>query len=738
MKKKLVMPKHTGKKIDFDSAIKVCYEAGTPISVEDFKEKLFAEFKSLGKEKTRNRDGSHYTKCAQLPKYFGFITQPSKDESYNITPQGRSYYEAVEIGDRDKQIDLVVNAIQNRTYGCGNEGVFTCNSRCEPIGILIRMLYDLGEISRSEYGYVLQNMHDERFNYQEAIEEIKKFRKRRKDPPIKPRSIAASVKDWKTVNYLEEVGLLQKNGDKVTLAMGIDKQYHDKLVNLPVTNTGAIVKMRAKEGNLDASEVEKLFESWLQILPSSRTAKKITKPAAEHYALKLRVPFNKAGFKHIEPKNLFEIVDLESFLVVKQAIVESAAYEKENKDGYLSKALTYYGDFLTEHKDLILKKILGGAVRSVLEAGLTYDTSLVRRFQSALLAKPFVILTGLSGSGKTKLAEAFVRWLCGKPGQANNWKLVSVGADWTNSEKLLGYPDALHEGKYIMPDTGVLQFLLKAKKDEDEGKGIPYFLILDEMNLSHVERYFADFLSAMESVDGVVRLHDSKKIEDEETEDEIKVLREFALPRNLFVIGTMNVDETTYMFSPKVLDRAQVIEFRVDKNAMDKYLEGTDNIDLNKLCDEDGKGKGASYAAAFLAACKKDYPPVSEAKDALAEFFPILEKLGSEFGFRTASEFRRFASIYVASGGDPLDAVDFAIMQKLLPKLHGSKRKLSAPLKALWNLCQANGAEKDEMPSVEKEDEFDFEKNCRYPVSAKKILRMVRALDVGFVSFAEA
>ena len=732
MKKKLVMPKHTGKKIDFDSALKVCYEAGAPISVEDFKEKLFAVFKSLGREKKRNKDGSHYTKCAQLPKYFGFISQPSKDESYSITPQGRSYYEAAEKGDRDKQIDLVINAIQNRTYGCGNEGVFTCNSKCEPLGILIRMMYDLNGISSSEYGYVLQNMHDERFDYQKAIDEIKKFRKRRKDPPIKPRSIAASVKDWKTVNYLEEVGLLQKKGDKVTLAKEIDKQYHDKLVNLPVTNNGTIVKMSVNEENVDASSVEQLFEYWLQMLPSSRTRKKITKPAAEHYALKLRVPFKKAGFKHIEPKNLFEIVDLESFLEVKQAIVESAVYEKENKDGYLSKALTYYGDFLAEHKGLILRKILGDVDRSVLESGLTYDTSLVRRFQSALLAKPFVILTGLSGSGKTKLAEAFVRWLCGKPGQANNWKLVSVGADWTNSEKLLGYPDALHEGKYIMPDTGVLQFLLEAKKDADEGKGVPYFLILDEMNLSHVERYFADFLSAMESVDGVVRLHDSKKIEDDS-----KVPREFALPRNLFVIGTMNVDETTYMFSPKVLDRAQVIEFRVDKNAMDKYLEGADNLDLNKLCDDDGKGKGASYASAFLAARKKDYPPVAEAKDALAEFFPILEKLGSEFGFRTASEFRRFVSIYVSAGGDPQDAVDFAIMQKLLPKLHGSKRKLSAPLKALWNLCQMDGTEKD-MPSIEKEEEFDYGKECRYPVSAKKILRMVRALEVGFASFAEA
>lgn len=539
-------------------------------------------------------------------------------------------------------------------------------------------------------------------------------------------------------------------------------------INIVISEAGRVVMSRAEF----FSDLEKKFTKWL---PKAGVKKAYAKYVRHLKAISLpfvKEPTAKSGkwdgfyeyFIGEKPeKQIFEVNGLEDFKrsfgklypffyedVGCRDKYDKTKFDKwfeffhaapsrkdvANKDQqHTLSAYRKFVDFLT-----MMEREFGGEMfkfvsqfsEHVCETGLTYSFKIEKQFVSALLAKPFVILTGLSGSGKTKLAESFVRWLCGKPGQANNWKLVSVGADWTNSEKLLGYPDALHEGKYIMPDTGVLQFLLEAKKDEDEGKGIPYFLILDEMNLSHVERYFADFLSAMESVDGVVRLHDSKKIEDDS-----KVPREFALPRNLFVIGTMNVDETTYMFSPKVLDRAQVIEFRVDRNAMDKYLEGSDNLDLNKLCDEDGKGKGASYASAFLAARKKDYPPVAEAKNALAEFFPILEKLGSEFGFRTASEFRRFASIYVSAGGDPQDAVDFAIMQKLLPKLHGSKRKLSAPLKALWNLCQIDGAEKD-MPSIEKEEEFDFGKECRYQVSAKKILRMVRALEVGFASFAEA
>ena len=80
---------------------------------------------------------------------------------------------------------------------------------------------------------------------------------------------------------------------------------------------------------------------------------------------------------------------------------------------------------------------------------------------------------------------------------------MAVGADWTSNENLLGYPDALQPGKYRRPDNGALDIILAAKSDSKR----PYFLILDEMNLSHVERYFADFLSAMESGEPV-HLHD--------------------------------------------------------------------------------------------------------------------------------------------------------------------------------------------------------------------------------------
>src|SRR5690606_16502370 len=181
-------------------------------------------------------------------------------------------------------------------------------------------------------------------------------------------------------------------------------------------------------------------------------------------------------------------------------------------------------------------------------AGFHFNYQIVTRFISSLTTKPFVILTGLSGSGKTKLAQAFVQWIC----QNNNqYRIVPVGADWTNREPLLGYPNDLNPSEYVKPDHGVLDLILHANENE----GLPHFLILDEMNLRHVERYFADFLSVMESKETIPLYSEDLEIDG--------LPSTLTLPSNLFIIGTVNIDETTNMFSPKVLDRANTIEFRV-------------------------------------------------------------------------------------------------------------------------------------------------------------------------------
>ena len=363
------------------------------------------------------------------------------------------------------------------------------------------------------------------------------------------------------------------------------------------------------------------------------------------------------------------------------------------------------------------------------ERKLYLNINLIIRFITALLSKPFVILTGLSGSGKTKLAQAFTYWITESE---KEYCIIPVGADWTNREPILGFPNALEPGKYIKPENGVIDLMIEASKEENADK--PFFLILDEMNLSHVERYFADFLSAMES-DEDIYLHSSDNWED-------GIPASIKLPKNLFIIGTVNVDETTYMFSPKVLDRAHVIEFRVSDEEMKNFLDKPLKPDLESI-----KSLGQNMASDFILKSRSeilDFDNLSEIKTILLDFFKELKKIGAEFGYRSASEIYRFAGILknlTKENGEEWsidDIVDAAVIQKLLPKVHGSRSKLDPVLKTLAELCYKN---KDDYSDKLKIEEVDFKDRdkIKYPLSLEKILRMrTRVIQDGFTSFTEA
>lgn len=361
------------------------------------------------------------------------------------------------------------------------------------------------------------------------------------------------------------------------------------------------------------------------------------------------------------------------------------------------------------------------------ESGLNYKPELITRYITSLATKPFVLLSGLSGSGKTKLAQAFAQWVVEEETQ---YCIVPVGADWTNREPLLGYVNALDNKEYILPENGALKLLIEANKEENKDK--PYFLILDEMNLSHVERYFADFLSVMESKDKL-KLHSSKG-------DKSNVPSFLNWPSNLFIVGTVNIDETTYMFSPKVLDRANVIEFRVNKDEIAEFLKAPNDIDFSNL-----NNKGASMGKDFIAiASNKSFPKTETTKlnEKLVLFFEELKKTGAEFGYRSATEIHRLYNQLTTLDNNLTEntKIDIAIMQKLLPKLHGSRRKLCPILEVLALLCV------EEKTDVSKEflnnkETLVFRGNEKvlFPLSLEKITRMYKgAIDNGFASYAEA
>ena len=370
---------------------------------------------------------------------------------------------------------------------------------------------------------------------------------------------------------------------------------------------------------------------------------------------------------------------------------------------------------------------INAIISHINETGLLYSPSLIKRFAFSLMAKRFLILSGLAGSGKTQLALAFAKALV--EDKEKQMCVVSVGADWTNREPLLGYPNALKQGEYIKPENGVLDLLIEANKPQNASK--PFFLILDEMNMSYVERYFADFLSAMESHEPIALW---KECGNESESCGNDVPERIALPENLFIIGTINVDETTYMFSPKVLDRANVIEFKISIEEMAEFLGEIRHIDCSSIC-----GKAAGMGADFirLTNCKK-FENGEAAAETLKAFFTELKSVNAEFGYRSATEIFRFISQAhknddTAEKMSDKEILDAAILQKLLPKLHGSRKKLEPALKGLWKLCFE--------PSVKDTMQITRENidKAVYKESADKIYRMYESANAnGFTSFAEA
>lgn len=301
-----------------------------------------------------------------------------------------------------------------------------------------------------------------------------------------------------------------------------------------------------------------------------------------------------------------------------------------------------------------------------------FSRSLIARFHTALHAharKHFVLLSGLSGTGKTQLARIYANLYCNLAFDVPNPNLclVPVQPDWTDPSGLLGYVNPLRE-KVTYERTECLTFLHRARKQEDQ----PFFLILDEMNLARPEYYFAPFLSAMETGDPLIVHSQGGPID--------LIEPTLAWPSNLYVIGTVNMDETTHSFSDKVLDRAFTIELW--------------DVDLEEL-----RSKLENYPAQLL-----DFVfPIFERVQG------ILKPLRMHVGYRVLREIVQYLSEN-ERGGKALvprpEAMDACLYMKVLPRLRGEDSgALRGALKDFRELC----AEREFPESAEKLSQMEDE-----------------------------
>jgi hypothetical protein len=279
------------------------------------------------------------------------------------------------------------------------------------------------------------------------------------------------------------------------------------------------------------------------------------------------------------------------------------------------------------------KPALDEIVSLIQGGGLRLSEQTIRRYHLSIETRGFVILAGLSGSGKTQLAKQYSDAVRAK------MLLVPVAPNWTANEDLLGYLNPM-DGEYV--DTEFSRFLSKASaefqsaRDEDR-EPLDYHLILDEMNLARVEYYFAKFLSAMELISGPEP--PSIELGGEQVQ----------LTPNLKFIGTVNVDETTHGFADKVYDRAQLIEIPVDRDQVAEHVGDR------------------PYRTMLL-----------DLYDALLDVAP--------FAYRVLDNISNYVDAAAEAGVSWQDATDEQILQKVLPKVKGTAPRVGAALSEVVKL----------------------------------------------------
>ena len=286
-------------------------------------------------------------------------------------------------------------------------------------------------------------------------------------------------------------------------------------------------------------------------------------------------------WQHI--KSMYDITTPEQVeKIVNNLLEDNKFQEQDNKknQGWRSGSIIHYACFIKARAYFLNEKTLENHLPTSHKDSVTTKKGHIsfRPYITAIKSKPFLLLAGISGTGKSRIVRELAR-ACWDEGteeydaqKPKNFQMVQVKPNWHDSSDLIGYVSRVSgKAEYVAGDF--LRFVAKAWEDKDT----PYFLCLDEMNLAPVEQYFAEYLSVVESrkshEDGTVTTDPILEKVDEEwyfnltaslTTDE-DVRKQFnesgiSIPQNLIVVGTVNMDETTFSFSRKVLDRAMTIE----------------------------------------------------------------------------------------------------------------------------------------------------------------------------------
>ena len=352
--------------------------------------------------------------------------------------------------------------------------------------------------------------------------------------------------------------------------------------------------------------------------------------------------------------------------------------------------------------------------------GYLISVAELANFFLAMTVSPLVILSGISGTGKSLLPRKFAKRTNSK------FHSIPVQPQWSDNSDLFGFVPTLSPTKFVEGK------LIEGLREAHDNPGQLVIALLDEMNLAPVEHYFSDFLSVAES-----RERKGAKIGSDPLPIELPAvpgaglpdpeadLRGIELPSNLRVIGTANMDETTHTFSPKVLDRAFTIEF--------------DDPDLTSFASGAAAGTATFEVLSNIVIDPANAISVLEARAASQELFEhiaqrlseiqdILAPAGIKFGYRTRDAILLYLHFWRQLGLADImagyAALDFCILQKVLPKVSGSGEVLTEALKKLASWLQTSADATEAPTGIAAEFAGPLER------SHQKVMRMSEILKL--------
>jgi len=351
-------------------------------------------------------------------------------------------------------------------------------------------------------------------------------------------------------------------------------------------------------------------------------------------------------------------------------------------------------------------------------------------FLTALRTKPFMLLAGISGTGKSRIVREMAKacWASHEEDYGKNcprnFCMVQVKPNWHDSSDLIGYVSRINGEKYVVGPF--LRFIAKAMQDPKR----PYFLCLDEMNLAPVEQYFAEYLSVIESrklQDGHIETDPIVPYENTEaygslidqlfdSDEERKAYKteeggkRLTIPKNLFVVGTVNMDETTFSFSRKVLDRAMTIE--MNEVNLHGGLEAGGAAEFGYI-GEDLMGEAAEGRDIYAdnqALCEDVIEYLGKVND-------ILEGTPFKIAYRTRNEFLLYAvnRLHFATDSELWQTLDEMTSMKILSRIEGDNERCEHVLRELKNLLtETVGEHAPDSVSLKKIDEMTLKLKSGY------------------------